>query len=319
MKAAGNGHHIPGEYERDTMSDVGIDTSDKKFAEYAHPEVIVSTAWLEENLENPQIAIVESDEDPLLYESGHIPGAIKIDWLTELNDPFQRDYLDSEGFAALLSDKGIDRDQTIVLYGDKSNWWATYAFWVFKLFGHEDVRILDGGRAKWIAEDRLQTTDLPERATTEYPVVDRNEDGIRAFRDDILSTLGTRPLIDVRSPAEYAGETTTAPDYPEESALKPGHIPTANNIPWKTALAEDEGYLPVADLKRIYVDDLGLKEDDHIVAYCRIGERSSHTWFALKYLLGFDDVKNYDGSWTEWGSLVKAPIAHGDRPGEYAR
>ncbi len=291
------------------------DDEDRRFAGYAHPERLVSTAWLAEHLGEPGLVVVESDEDVLLYETGHIEGAVKVDWHTDLNDPVTRDYVDGAGFAALLGGLGIDRDATVVIYGDKSNWWAAYALWVFTLFGHEDVRLLDGGRAKWIAEERPLTRARPDRAVTDYPVVERDDRDVRAFREDVLGHFGS-PLIDVRSPLEYSGERTTAPEYPEESALRAGHIPTARNVPWARAAAEDGTFKPRAELESIYQDGAGLAPDDDVIAYCRIGERSSHTWFVLTHLLGYGKVRNYDGSWTEWGSAVRVPIARGDEPGE---
>ncbi|GLJ60355.1 sulfurtransferase [Microbacterium barkeri] len=294
---------------------VAPDESQEKFAAYAEPWRLVSTQWLEEHRGEPGLVVVESDEDVLLYETGHIPGAVKIDWHTELNDPVVRDYLDGAGFAELLGRKGISRDDTVVIYGDKSNWWAAYALWVFSLFGHEDVRLLDGGRDRWIAEGRELTTERTVRAAVEYPVVERDDATLRAFKDDVLAHLGAGPLVDVRSPEEYTGERTTAPAYPEEGALRAGHIPTARSVPWGRAVAEDGGFRPRAELEAIYRDEIGLQDDDDIVAYCRIGERSSHTWFVLKHLLGFPKVRNYDGSWTEWGSAVRVPIATGGEPG----
>lgn len=294
---------------------VAPDGSQEKFAAYAEPWRLVSTQWLEEHRGEPGLVVVESDEDVLLYETGHIPGAVKIDWHTELNDPVVRDYLDGAGFAELLGRKGISRDDTVVIYGDKSNWWAAYVLWVFSLFGHEDVRLLDGGRDRWIAEGRELTTERTVRAAVEYPVVERDDATLRAFKDDVLAHLGAGPLVDVRSPEEYTGERTTAPAYPEEGALRAGHIPTARSVPWGRAVAEDGGFRPRAELEAIYRDEIGLQDDDDIVAYCRIGERSSHTWFVLKHLLGFPKVRNYDGSWTEWGSAVRVPIATGGEPG----
>jgi len=294
---------------------VETDTTSEKFAAYAHPERLVSADWLQERLGAPGLVVVESDEDVLLYETGHIPGAVKIDWHTELNDPVVRDYVDGEGFAKLLSRKGIARDDTVVIYGDKNNWWAAYALWVFSLFGHEDVRLLDGGRDRWIAEGRPITTDLPQREVTEYPVVERDDRELRAYREDVLAHLGN-PLIDVRSPEEYSGERTTAPAYPEEGALRAGHIPSAKSVPWARAVAEDGTFKPREELDAIYRGEAGLADGDSVVAYCRIGERSSHTWFVLKHLLGFEDVRNYDGSWTEWGSAVRVPIVTGTEPGE---
>lgn len=285
-----------------------------KFQKYAHPEVLVSTDWLEQNLNLPGLVIVESDEDVLLYETGHIPGSVKIDWHTDLNDPVTRDYIDGEGFSKLLSSKGISPDTTVVLYGDKSNWWASYALWVFKLFGHQDVRLLDGGREKWIAEGRVLTKDFTEVSPSSYPVVERDDTTLRAFRDDVLRHFGN-PLIDVRSPEEYSGERTHMPAYPEEGALRGGHIPTAKSVPWAKAAGELGVFKDRDELEAIYVNGAGLAEGDNVIAYCRIGERSSHTWFVLNYLLGFKNVRNYDGSWTEWGSLVGVPIVKGSEPG----
>jgi thiosulfate/3-mercaptopyruvate sulfurtransferase len=286
-----------------------------KFQEYAHPEMIVSTEWVAEHLDDAGLVVAESDEDILLYETGHIPGAVKLDWHTELNDPVTRDYVDGAGFARLMSEKGISRDTTLVLYGDRNNWWAAYALWVCSLFGHPDVRLMDGGRAKWIAEGRPLSTEIPERKSTDYPVIERDDTKIRAFRDEVLTHLG-KPLIDVRSPGEYTGELLHMPDYPQEGALRGGHIPGALSKPWKQAANDDGSFKPADALRRIYADELGLRTDDDIVAYCRIGERSSHTWFVLTHLLGYPRVRNYDGSWTEWGNLVRAPIAKGTEPGK---
>lgn len=286
-----------------------------KLAEYAHPERLVTTDWLAERLGRPGLVVVESDEDVLLYETGHIPGAVKVDWHTELNDPVVRDYLTGEPFAALVGSKGIARDSTVVIYGDKNNWWAAYALWVFTLFGHEDVRLLDGGRDKWIAEGRPLTTDAPAITPVEYPVVERDDRTVRAFKEDVLAHFG-KPLIDVRSPEEYTGERTHMPAYPEEGALRGGHIPTAASVPWARAAAEDGTFKTRAELEAIYRDEVGLQDGDDVIAYCRIGERSSHTWFVLTHLLGFEHVRNYDGSWTEWGSAVRVPIATGAERGE---
>ncbi|HWH97016.1 MAG TPA: sulfurtransferase [Pseudolysinimonas sp.] len=284
------------------------------FAGYAHPERLVSTEWLAEHLGTPGLVVVESDEDVLLYETGHIEGAVKIDWHTDLNDPYVRDYLDGAGFAKLLSSKGISRDSTVVIYGDKNNWWAAYALWVFSLFGHEDVRLLDGGRAKWEAEGRPYVTETTTPTPTDYPVVDREDPKIRALKEDVLAHLGN-PLIDVRSPEEYSGERTTMPAYPEEGALRGGHIPSAQSVPWARAVAEDGTFKKTDELNAIYRDGAGLKDGDKVIAYCRIGERSSHTWFVLTHLLGFEGVRNYDGSWTEWGNAVRVPIVKGVEPG----
>ncbi|RFA14793.1 sulfurtransferase [Subtercola boreus] len=288
-----------------------------KFAEYAHPDRLVSTEWLAEHLGDLDLVVVESDEDVLLYETGHIPGSVKIDWHTDLNDPVTRDYIFGEQFAELVGSRGIDRNSTVVIYGDKSNWWAAYTLWVFSLFGHEDVRLLDGGRDKWIAEGRETTTDEPPIIPKEYPVSERSDVEIRAFKDDVLDHLDVGgKLIDVRSPEEYSGERTTAPAYPDEGALRAGHIPSAHNVPWAKAAAEDGTFKPLADLNEIYREGLGLTDDDDVIAYCRIGERSSHTWFVLTHLLGFEGVRNYDGSWTEWGSAVRVPIVKGAERGE---
>jgi thiosulfate/3-mercaptopyruvate sulfurtransferase len=286
-----------------------------RFAAFAHPERLVSTDWLQQRLGEPGLVIVESDEDVLLYETGHIPGAVKIDWHTDLNDPVVRDYISGEQFAALASAKGISRDSTVVIYGDKNNWWAAYALWVFTLFGHTDVRLVDGGRDAWISEGRPVTTDEPEIDAASYPIVERDDTAIRAFKDDVLGHFGN-PLIDVRSPEEFSGERTTAPAYPEEGALRAGHIPTAQNVPWARAAAADGTFRGIDELNEIYRDGAGLADGDDIIAYCRIGERSSHTWFVLTHLLGFEGVRNYDGSWTEWGSAVRVPIATGADPGE---
>ncbi|HKU34920.1 MAG TPA: sulfurtransferase [Paenarthrobacter sp.] len=291
----------------------------EKFAAYANPERLVSTEWLAAALADGALAegklvVVESDEDVLLYETGHIPGAVKIDWHTDLNDEVTRDYVDGAAFAALVASKGISRDSTVVIYGDKSNWWAAYALWVFTLFGHEDVRLLDGGRDKWIAEGRELTTDVPAPAAGSYPEIERNDAPIRAFKEDVLAHLGN-PLIDVRSPEEYTGQRTHMPAYPEEGALRGGHIPTAASVPWAKAAAEDGTYRSREELEALYLGEAGLQSGDDVVAYCRIGERSSHTWFALKYLLGFDSVRNYDGSWTEWGNAVRVPIVKGAERG----
>ena len=294
-----------------------LDTA-AKFSQYAHPNALVSTQWLESHLGTPGLVVVESDEDVLLFDVGHIPGAVKIDWHTDLNQPVVRDYLDGEAFAALAARSGISRDSTVVLYGDASNWWASYTLWVFKLFGHEDVRLLDGGRDKWIAEGRAITKDVEAVTPTKYPIIERDDSTDRAFRDQVLGHIG-QPMVDVRSPQEYNGERTHMPNYPQEGALRAGHIPGAHSVPWAKAANEDKTFKSFEELSKIYKEDLGLSENDDVIAYCRIGERSSHTWFVLKYLLGFSKVRNYDGSWTEWGCLVGAPIVMGDEPGTFAR
>ncbi|MEX5260133.1 UNVERIFIED_CONTAM: sulfurtransferase [Kocuria sp. CPCC 205274] len=290
--------------------------NNEEFAQYAHPERLVSTQWVAEHRDDPGVVVVESDEDVLLYETGHVPGAVKIDWHTDLNHPDTRDYVDAAEFAELMARKGISRDTTIVVYGDKSNWWAAYALWVFELFGHPDVRLMNGGRDKWVAEGRELSTEkvVPERA--DYPVVERDDAPIRAFQEDVLAHLGEQPLIDVRSLPEYTGERTHMPEYPQEGTLRGGHIPTAASVPWARAAAEDATFRSREELEAIYRDEVGLSPDDDIIAYCRIGERSSHTWFVLKHLLGYDRVRNYDGSWTEWGNSVRVPIVRGEEPGE---
>jgi thiosulfate/3-mercaptopyruvate sulfurtransferase len=278
-------------------------------AEYAHPEVLVDTNWLAEHLNDPTVRILESNEDILLYDTGHIPGALKIDWLADLNDPVQRDYLDKAGFEKLASRLGINNDTTVVFYGDKNNWWATYAFWVFKLFGHKDARILNGGRAKWIAEGRELTKEVPQVAPGSYVANERDDSSIRAFRDQVLQHIKQEgaALVDVRSPQEYSGERTHMPEYPQEGTLRGGHIPTAKSIPWAKAANEDGTFKSPDELKALY-EGQGITPDKDVIAYCRIGERSSHTWFVLKYLLGYPKVRNYDGSWTEWGNGVGLPI-----------
>ena len=280
--------------------------------DYAHPERLVTGDWLSEHLGTPGLVVVESDEDVLLYDVGHIPGAVKIDWHTDLNDPHVRDYITGEQFADLMNRKGISRDDTVVIYGDKSNWWAAYALWVFTLFGHPDVRLLNGGRDLWLAEGRDTTLEVPTKKSTGYPVVERNDAPIRAYKEDVLSALGKATLIDVRSPQEYTGERTHMPDYPEEGALRGGHIPTARSVPWAKAADEAGRFRSRAELQDIYSF---VPTDGNTIAYCRIGERSSHTWFVLTHLLGIPGVRNYDGSWTEWGNTVRVPIVDGDQPG----
>jgi thiosulfate/3-mercaptopyruvate sulfurtransferase len=287
--------------------------SASKFQEYARPEMLVSTDWLADHAGDAGLVVAESDEDVLLYETGHIPGAVKLDWHTELNDQQTRDYVDGAGFARLMAEKGISRDTTLILYGDRNNWWAAYALWVCTLFGHPDVRLLDGGRAKWIAEGRPLSTEVPQRARGSYPVVERDDTTVRAFRDQVVTHLGS-PMIDVRSPGEYSGELLHMPDYPQEGAVRGGHIPGARNIPWARAAAEDATFRTRKELEAIYQDEAGLRPDDDVVVYCRIGERSSHTWFVLHYLLGYPRVRNYDGSWTEWGNAVRVPVRRGDKP-----
>jgi thiosulfate/3-mercaptopyruvate sulfurtransferase len=283
---------------------------DAKIATYARPERLVTTEWLAKHLGEPGLVVVESDEDVLLYDTGHIPGAVKVDWHLDLNDPTTRDYVDGQRFAEVMGSRGIGRDTTVVVYGDKSNWWAAYALWVFTLFGHPDVRLLDGGRAKWMAEGREMTRDVVTPTRVDYPVVDRDDSGIRAFRDDVLAHLGGK-IIDVRSPGEFTGELLHMPDYPQEGAMRGGHVPGARSVPWSRAAAEDGTFRSRDELEAIYLGEKGLSPEDDVIAYCRIGERSSHTWFVLSELLGFGKVRNYDGSWTEWGNSVRVPIESG--------
>jgi len=285
-------------------------TSDIESRGYAHPDRLVSTQWVADHLNDPSIRIIESNEDPLLYPSGHIPGAVEVDWTRDLNDPLRRDYLNREGFEALMSRIGVTPETTLVLYGDKNNWWAAYALWVFTLFGHERARIMDGGRLKWEKEGRPMTRKVPSYPRTEYRAPERDDATERAFRDQVLQHVRDgKPLVDVRSPAEYKGELLHMEGYPNEGALRGGHIPGARNIPWARAVNPEDGtFRPADELKSIYEGEAGLKPEDDVIAYCRIGERSSHTWFVLKHLLGYPRVRNYDGSWTEWGNLVGVPV-----------
>ncbi len=279
---------------------------------YAHPEVLVSADWVLEHARDPKVRIVESDEDVLLYDLEHIPGAVKIDWQGDLQDQLVRDYIDAEKFAAICARNGIANDTTVVFYGDKSNWWACYAFWAFKLFGHEDCRVMDGGRKLWLDQKRPTTRDVPHYPATNYVPGTPREAEIRAFRDEALAhSQARRPLLDVRSPKEFTGEKLHMEDYPQEGALRGGHIPGAVNVPWSRAVNEDGTFKSPEALRAIYHGEVGLKPSDDVIAYCRIGERSSLTWFVLKYLLGYAKVRNYDGSWCEWGNLVRAPIARG--------
>ena len=277
---------------------------------YAHPEMLVSTDWVAEHLDDPAVRIVEVDEDVLLYELGHIPGAVKIDWVADLNDPVTRDYIGPEAMQRLLRSHGVNRDTTIVLYGDNNNWWAAYAFWVFRLFGLENLRIMDGGRALWEREGRPMAVEIPRYPEGDIVIGERRDERIRAFREDVFEHVRAgRPLVDVRSPEEYRGERLHMADYPNEGAMRGGHIPGARNVPWARAVdPATHTFRSAEELAAIYRDEQGLSPDDEIIAYCRIGERSSHTWFVLTYLLGYNRVRNYDGSWTEWGNLVRAPI-----------
>lgn len=277
--------------------------------DYARPEALVSTDWVAAHLDDPNVRIVESNEDPLLYASGHIPGAVQIDWVEDLNDHVRRDYLGRAEFEELMARHGISNDTMVVLYGDKNNWWATYAFWVFRLFGHEKLAIMDGGRKKWEDEGRDLTRDVPNYDRAEYHATERSDYKIRAFRDQVLQHVTQQgPLVDVRSPAEYSGEKLHMEGYPQEGALRGGHIPGAANIPWSKAVDEDGTFKSTEALRDLYENTHGLQPDQNVITYCRIGERSAHTWFVLTYLLGYPNVRNYDGSWTEWGNAVGVPI-----------
>ncbi len=278
---------------------------------YAHPEVLVSTEWVAEHLKDPAVRLVESNEDILLYETGHVPGAVKIDWVADLNDPVTRDYIDASRLQHVLRAKGISNDTTVVFYGDKNNWWATYAFWVLRLFGIERLKIMDGGRLRWAEEGRPLVTDVPSYPVGNIVVGPRNDPPIRAFRDEVVAhSAAGGQLVDVRSPEEYRGERLHMPEYPNEGAVRGGHIPGARNIPWGRAINPDtHTFRPAKELRTIYLEENGLTPANGVVAYCRIGERSSHTWFTLTYLLGLGNVRNYDGSWTEWGNSVRLPIA----------
>ncbi len=291
--------------------------TDPRFADsgYANPDVLVSTDWVAEHLDDPNVRIVESDEDVLLYDLGHIPGAIKLDWHTDLQNQVARDFVDKSEFEALMRRNGIGNDTTVVFYGDRNNWYATYTYWLFKYFGHGDARVMNGGRVKWEAEGRPMTKDVPTFPETKYTAQESDE-RIRAYRDDVLKQVesGAPSLIDVRSVPEYTGEVLHMAGYAQEGAQRGGHVLGAKSIPWGTAANEDGTFKSPAQLKEIY-GGKGITPDKNVIAYCRIGERSSHTWFVLRELLGYPDVRNYDGSWTEWGSLVKSPIAKGTEPG----
>jgi len=281
-------------------------------SEYANPDVLVSTEWVDQNRSRTdEIRIVESNEDVLLYDTGHLPEAVKIDWHNDLQQQEVRDYIGPESFAELCGRLGIGPETTVVFYGDKNNWWAAYALWAFMMYGHRRCVLMDGGRAKWQAEGREMSTNTPKYPGVPYPVPELDLSN-RAYRDDVLEhqRRGGK-LIDVRSPGEFTGELTHMADYPQEGALRGGHIPGAANVPWARAANEDGTFKSRDELERIYLSEAGLSPDDEVVAYCRIGERSSHTWFVLKHLLGFEKVRNYDGSWTEWGNLVGMPIEAG--------
>jgi thiosulfate/3-mercaptopyruvate sulfurtransferase len=277
---------------------------------YVHSDVLVSTDWVAAHLSDPSVRIIESNEDMLLYPSGHIPGAVQVDWTLDLNDQLRRDYLSRAEFEALAARIGITPGTTVVFYGDKNNWWACYAFWVFQLFGHTQARVMDGGRLKWEQEGRPMTRDVPAYPATTYRARERQDGPHRAFRNEVMAHVRSKgQLVDVRSPEEYSGERLHMPSYPNEGALRGGHIPGAKSIPWARAVNAGDGTFKTADeLREIYLQEHALKPTEPTIAYCRIGERSSHTWFVLRYLLGFANVRNYDGSWTEWGNLVGAPI-----------
>lgn len=279
---------------------------------YAHPDALVTTDWLAAHLGDDDIRILESDEDVLLYDTGHIPNAQKIDWHEDLNDSVQRDYVSREQFETLLRSRGIDEDTTVIFYGDKNNWWAAYAYWIFQLFGFTNAKLLDGGRIKWEKEGRDLITDVPSFPPTEYKAEERDDERIRAFFEQVRehSDAGL-PLVDVRSPDEYSGVRTHMVDYPQEGTLRGGHIRGAKSVPWARAANADGTFKSADELREIYEHEQGLRPSDDVVAYCRIGERSSHTWFVLSRLLGYEKVRNYDGSWTEWGNSVRAPIEKG--------
>jgi thiosulfate/3-mercaptopyruvate sulfurtransferase len=296
---------------------MSADRIDEQIArkEYSRPDRLVTTAWLAEHLGDPKLRILESDEDVLLYDMGHIPNAQKIDWHADLNDRVLRDYVAPAAFQELLRVRGVDETTPVVLYGDKNNWWATYALWVFELYGFTNARILDGGRTKWEQEGRPMATAVPAFPRTNYTAPPRNDTKIRAFFHEVRSHLDREgKLVDVRSPQEYSGERTHMPEYPQEGTLRGGHIPTARSIPWARAANTDGSFKTAAELRAIYEGEHGLQPGDDVVTYCRIGERSSHTWFVLTYLLGYPRVRNYDGSWTEWGNAVRAPIRVGTEP-----
>lgn len=277
-------------------------------ASYAYSEVLVEPDWLGARLNDSNIRIVEANENPTLYDEGHIPNALRLHWTDDLQDPVIRDWLPKGRFERLLGELGVSHDHTVIFYGDKNNWFATYSFWLFKYYGHRDARVLNGGRDRWLREGRKATTEVPRFPPTTYQAKEPDP-SIRAFRGEILERSGQAQLalVDVRSPAEYSGELLAPPAYPQEGAQRGGHIPGARNIPWTQNVREDGTFKNAEELRRLY-DSQGIRSDQEVIAYCRIGERSSLTWFTLKYLLGFDRVKNYDGSWTEWGSLVRVPI-----------
>lgn len=277
---------------------------------YSNPSALVSTEWVADHLNDKSIRIIESNEDQLIYSTGHIPGAVHVDWTTDLNDQVRRDYLDRKAFQTLMIRIGVTPATTVIFYGDKSNWWACYAYWVFQLFGHSNAKIMDGGRLKWVNEKRELTRDIPNYPKTKYLAPERDDKKIRAFRNQVLKHINKKnKLVDVRSTDEYTGKRLHMPEYPNEGSLRGGHIPNAKSIPWAKAVNTSDGTFKTAkELSEIYEKENKLKPTDNIIVYCRIGERSSHTWFVMKNLLGFKNVRNYDGSWTEWGNLVGVPI-----------
>ena len=277
-------------------------------------EVLVTADWVQEHLDDPKVVLIEVDEDTTAYDKGHIRNAVKLDWSVDLQDQVRRDAVNREQFAALMSERGVSNDDTVVLYGGNNNWFAAYAYWYFKLYGHQDVRLLDGGRKKWELDSRELVSEVPARERTNY-VASEQDKSIRAFREEVVDAIGTKNLIDVRSPDEYAGRLLAPAHLPQEQAQRAGHIPTAANVPWSKAANDDGTFKSDEELKKLYTE-AGVDWDKETIAYCRIGERSSHTWFVLHELLGDKSTKNYDGSWTEYGSLIGVPIALGDERGE---
>jgi thiosulfate/3-mercaptopyruvate sulfurtransferase len=277
----------------------------------SRPDVLVDADWVEAHLADPGVVLVEVDEDTSAYDTGHISGAVKIDWKKDLQDPVRRDFVDKAGFEALLSERGISNGDTVILYGGNNNWFAAYAYWYFRLYGHQNVKLLDGGRKKWELDSRELVKDVPDRAATSYVATDQDS-AIRAFRDEVVAAIGQRNLVDVRSPDEFAGRLLAPAHLPQESAQRGGHVPTAKNVPWSKAANEDGTFRSDDQLRALYGDEAGLDFSKDTIAYCRIGERSAHTWFVLHELLDQPNVKNYDGSWTEYGSLVGVPIEIGD-------
>lgn len=285
------------------------------FQDYAHPERIVSASWLSARLGSPGLKVVESNEDSLLYDIGHLPGAVRIDWDKDLNDPVTRDFIDGQAFADLMNRKGIHRDDTVVIYGDKSNWWAAFTLWVFELFGHADVRLLNGGRDAWMTEERDTSYAVPDYPPTNYPVIERVDEKQRAFVAGVLDSLqtpGEIKLVDVRTTEEYRGKNDNGQTVTGEGVLRGGHIPGAVHLDWEQAVLPNGNFRSRKELEEIYGD---LNPTDDTVVYCRVGDRAAHTWFVLKFLLGFDSVRNYDGSWAEWGNMVRMPIVQGGEPG----